>query len=182
MGSYDGGQKEQPEQSPDVEDPFEVSLRRMSGWGELERLRPDMNRVALLEHWYRCVYLEGDQDAVGMIFSDRLMERGLRPGIQTTLKDISAFAAAINRLVKEPHFRIVKTVEDNDWLCALIEAEAQHPDDDRKIYAMGQLMARFKDDKIIEAYNSFDFIGFFEQLGLLPEGALAIGLDGKRIV
>jgi len=43
------------------------------------------------------------------------------------------------------------------------------------------VFCRFKDGQIVEAYNSFDFVGFFEQLGLLPESTIAICMSGQPI-
>ncbi len=40
---------------------------------------------------------------------------------------------------------------------------------------------RFSENKMVETYNSFDFMSFFEQIGLLPEHSLALCLTGQRI-
>lgn len=40
---------------------------------------------------------------------------------------------------------------------------------------------RIVDGRIVEAYNHFDFLGLFEQLGLLPAGAFGRCLCGEGI-
>ncbi|MGC9418789.1 MAG: nuclear transport factor 2 family protein [Rhodovulum sp.] len=140
-----------------------------------------MDRVARLEDWYRRVYIEGDFDAVRTLFTDETRAEGLMDGMQVGPEDIAVFAMALVHLVENPRFRIVKAVENGDWLAALIECEAERPGDGTPLRAMGQLMARFEDDRIAEAYNCFDFVSFFEQMGLLPDHTVAIGMSGQKI-
>ncbi|ARE39179.1 hypothetical protein RGUI_1038 [Rhodovulum sp. P5] len=140
-----------------------------------------MGRIRQLEAWYRRVYIDGDMDAVGDLFTENMQEQGLMPGMQVNPAELQVFATALVHLVEDPSIRIVKAIESDDWLCALIETGGTRPDDGRPVRAMGQLMARFEGDRIAEAYNSFDFIHLFEQLGLLPEDSVAIGMSGQKI-
>jgi len=140
-----------------------------------------MDRVARLEDWYRRVYLEGDFDAVGTLFTKDTRAEGLLDDMQVGPEDIAVFAMALVHLVENPRFRIVKAIESGDWLAALIECEAERPGDGTPLRAMGQLMARFEGDRIAEAYNTFDFISFFEQMGLLPAHSIPIGMSGQKI-
>ncbi|SIO26428.1 SnoaL-like domain-containing protein [Rhodovulum sp. ES.010] len=140
-----------------------------------------MDRVLQLEDWYRRVYIDGDVDAVGELFTKESRAAGLMADMQVGAEDIAAFAMALVHLVDTPRLHIVKAVEDGDWLAALIECEAVRPSDGKPLRVTGQLMARYEGDKIVEAYNSFEFIGFFAQLGLLPEDSVAIGMSGQKI-
>ncbi|TCP42832.1 nuclear transport factor 2 family protein [Rhodovulum marinum] len=140
-----------------------------------------MDRVARLEDWYRRVYIDGDFDAVGTLFTDSTRAEGLMDGMQVGPEDIAVFAMALVHLVEKPRFRIVKAIESGDWLSALIECEAERPEDGTPLRVMGQLMARFDGESIAEAYNCFDFVSFFEQLGLLPAHTVAIGMSGQQI-
>ncbi|MBK1634423.1 ester cyclase [Rhodovulum adriaticum] len=140
-----------------------------------------MNRTQQLEDWYRRVYLQGELDAVETLFTDSTRAQGLMADAQVGPKDIRVFVMALMHLVAAPHFRIVKTVEAGDWLAALIETEAIRADTGQPIRVTGQLMARFQDGRIAEAYNNFDFLTFFEQMGLLPEQSLALGMTGQKI-
>jgi len=141
----------------------------------------DMDRAELLSRWYHRVYVEGDLDAVDEIFTDAMQARGLLDDMQVGPEDIRVFAMALVNLVDEPNLRLVKIVESGDWVAALIEAEGKRVTDGVEIRAMGQLMARFEGDRIAEAYNSFDFMALFRQLGLLPEDAVALGMTGQKI-
>ncbi|TCO70612.1 nuclear transport factor 2 family protein [Rhodovulum euryhalinum] len=140
-----------------------------------------MDRIARLEDWYRRVYIEGDFEAVGTLFTEGTRAEGLMDDMQVGPEDIGVFAMALVNLVTTPRFRIVKAVESGDWLAALIECEAERPSDGKPLRALGQLMARFEGERIAEAYNTFDFVSFFEQMGLLPQHTVAIGMSGQKI-
>ncbi|MBN2906002.1 MAG: nuclear transport factor 2 family protein [Rhodobacteraceae bacterium] len=140
-----------------------------------------MTKAKRLEDWYRRVYLEGDLDAVETLFTDRTRAEGLIKDMQVGPEDIRVFVMALMYMVEAPNFRIVHAVETEDWLAALIETTAVRIDTGDPIRVTGQLMARFQGDCIAEAYNSFDFLSFFQQMGLLPEHALEIGMSGQKL-
>lgn len=140
-----------------------------------------MDRVSKLEEWYHQVYLQGELDAVETLFTEKTRAAGLMADAQVGPEDIRVFAMALMHMVDAPRFRIAKAVEAGDWLAALIETEAIRADTGKPIRVIGQLMARFEGDQIAEAYNNFDFVSFFEQMDLLPEHSLALGMSGQRI-
>jgi hypothetical protein len=51
--------------------------------------------------------------------------------------------------------------------------------DGRKIAITGSIHARIVGGRILEAYNHFDFLGLFAQLGLLPPDVLGRCLSGR---
>ena len=140
-----------------------------------------MSKAELLERWYTRVYIDGDIDAVDDLFTETVQARGLLDDMQVGREDIRVFAMALVNLVDAPKLRLVKTVESGDWVAALIEAEGKRVRDGAPLRVMGQLMARFEGDRVSEAYNSFDFMALFQQLGLLPEDALVLGMTGQKI-
>ena len=131
--------------------------------------------------WYRRGYLGGQLEAVETLFTDATRAEGLLTDCQVGPEDIRVFAMALVNMVQAPRFRIVHTVEAGDWLATLIETEAERLGDGVPVRVIGQLMLRFEGDKIAEAYNSFDFLSFFEQVGLLPAHSLELGMSGCKI-
>ena len=140
-----------------------------------------MSKAELLERWYTRVYIDGDIDAVDDLFTETVQARGLLDDMQVGREDIRVFAMALVNLVDAPNLRLVKIVESGDWVAALIEAEGKRLSDGAPVRVMGQLLARFEGDRVSEAYNSFDFMALFQQLGLLPEDALVLGMTGQKI-
>ena len=75
----------------------------------------------------------------------------------------------------------LRAVETGDWLWMLVQVTGISAQDGRDLSFTGQVAMRFEGDKIAEAYNHFDFISFFEQIGALPEETIALCLSGEQL-
>ena len=114
-----------------------------------------MSNVDFLQEWYRQVWINGDLDAI-----DRYFPR---------------------HLVRDLDISIDRSIELGDWLWAHFTVHAQAALGVERVEAQGQVMMRVSDGLIVEAYNGFDFVAFFEQLGLLPKDAFRLLLSGERL-
>ncbi|MEP1353304.1 MAG: hypothetical protein ABJX32_06395 [Tateyamaria sp.] len=50
-----------------------------------------------------------------------------------------------------------------------------------RVHVFNQVMARFDGERMVETHSNLDSITFFEQLGLLPDNAMAVMLGGTRL-
>ncbi|MFA5582354.1 MAG: hypothetical protein WDA25_10430, partial [Paracoccaceae bacterium] len=97
--------------------------------------------------------------------------------------DFQALVPAIMQWIRDPVVTLERLVECGPWVCALVHiaalaAETMHP-----VTITGQIMLRMNEQgKIVEAYNHFDHLAFFEQLGFLPQGTMALCLGGVELV
>ena len=64
---------------------------------------------------------------------------------------------------------------------SLVRVEGYSVATERRAAITGQVMSRLVDGRVAEAYNHFDFISFFEMLGLLPEDTMTLCMTGQRI-
>lgn len=140
-----------------------------------------MDKLTLLQDWYRRVWIEGDLDAVDEYFAPQSGAEGLMPDGQVTAEDFRALVPALRMVVRDLRIEIDRHVECDDWLWVHVTAHAVKAAGIEPVSASGQVMVRVADGRFVEAYNSFDFITFFEQLGLLPAGAFLLLLAGERI-
>ena len=140
-----------------------------------------MTKLELLGNWYRRVWVEADPDAIDDYFAPRAGANGLMPDGQVSAEDFRALVPALLSLVRNLRIEVDRSIETDDWLWAQITVHATHAQGVNQIRASGQIMMRIEGDKIVEAYNAFDFITFFEQAGLLPEDAFLLLLSGERI-
>lgn len=140
-----------------------------------------MTKAELLDRWYKRVYIEGDLDAVEMLFTDSTRAEGLMDDLQVGPEDLKVFVAAMLELVEDQGYRIVHTIENGDWISALFDVRAVAVGTMKPVRLSGQIMVRFEGERIAEAYNNWDILGFFEQLGLLPEHSLELGMTGQKI-
>lgn len=139
-----------------------------------------MNGLNLLEAWFRRVWLDGDLDAVDAMFpattaASGLMDFAIGPA------DLKALVPAFLAQVEAPSLSFERVIESGSWVAALIHVTGTALATGRPISVSGQLMARIENGTFAEAYNTFDMLAFFEQIGALPENATALALAGEPI-
>ena len=108
------------------------------------------------------------------------LANGIIPGMQVTPKEFSVLVDTICKLITDMTITIPITMDQGDWLAAVVDIKAREVHTGSPVHSTGHVMARFQGDKLVEVYNSFDFLDFFEQLGQLPENTLALLLSGTN--
>ncbi len=140
-----------------------------------------MTKADILRDWYTRVWENGDLAAIEDMFHPDTAADGLVPGLALGVDEFKFLVATIQELIEPPRIVIEKTVEQGDWLAGFASMHTRSIDLRHDLKVGGMVMARFDGPVIVEAYNSFDFITFFEQLGLLPDNTVALCLSGERI-
>ncbi|MGL4279582.1 MAG: nuclear transport factor 2 family protein, partial [Albidovulum sp.] len=140
-----------------------------------------MSKLDLLRNFYRRVWIEADPDAIDEFFAPRAGADGLMPDGQVSAEDFRALVPALLSLVRNLRIDIDRDVDAGEWLWAQITVHALPAQGVNPISASGQIMMRIEGEKIVEAYNAFDFVSFFEQAGLLPQDAFLLLLSGERL-
>ncbi len=140
-----------------------------------------MTNSELLQDFLQAVWINGDLGAVDQLFAPDAGADGLLPDMTLTPEDFKTMVMALLNLVQEPEISLVKMLEDEDWVAMMMRVRAQSQIGPDQISATGQIMARFKDGKIVEVYNHFDFLGLFQQLGLIPHEAVTLCLSGEPL-
>jgi hypothetical protein len=140
-----------------------------------------MRNLEILSEWYRRVWIEGDLDAIDDFFAPSTEVDGIMADGQVGAEDFRAFVPALREMVRDASFEIVRSIEADDWVWAQLSVRATTVHGTDPIAVTGQVAARLTGGHIVEAYNSFDFIPFFEQAGLLPQDAFLLLLTGERL-
>ncbi|GAB5438523.1 ester cyclase [Falsiruegeria mediterranea] len=140
-----------------------------------------MTKSELLKEWYDQVWVHGDVDAIEKFFDPETMAEGIIPEMQVGVDDFRDLVTAFRYHVGEIDVKLPKTIENGDWVAAMLHVHTSRADNGAPIEVTGQVMARIKDDKVVEAYNQFDFISLFEQLGQLPEDTLPVCMTGQQL-
>lgn len=140
-----------------------------------------MTNLDILSEWYRRVWLEGDLDAIDEYFAPSAGADGIMADGQVGAEDFRAFVPALRARVRDASFEIVRSIETEDWVWAQLSVRATAAHGTDPIAVTGQVAARIAGGRIVEAYNAFDFIPFFEQAGLLPRDAFLLLLSGERL-
>lgn len=140
-----------------------------------------MPKMTLLRNWYQRVWIEGDLDAIDEFFAPRSVASGLMAELQVGPEDFRELVPAFMRLIRDPQVTIDAHLDSGDWLWALVTVNARSAEAMTPVRMTGQVMMRVENGKIAEAFNHFDFLNFFEQLGLLPPNTFALCLSGETL-
>ena len=139
------------------------------------------NGKEIIQTWFQRVWSEEDQLAIDEMYAGGKI-RGL--GSQTVLgqEEFKQFHNALCALLSDIVITVDKCIEDDGWASALCTLNAKSKSSGDTVNISGNVWFRIEDGKIQEAYNHFDFIGLWGQLGYLPIDSFEQGLQGNKIV
>ncbi|MEL0437539.1 ester cyclase [Phycobacter sp. K97] len=103
-------------------------------------------------------------------------------GEELPITEWAELAHVVRGLIGRTVFRVENKVEERDWISLRIHITATCLATGKEIETYDCLMVRFEGDKIAEYIGHMDYISFFEQLELVPSGALHACLSGQRLV
>lgn len=161
----------------------------------------------VIEEWLDRVWKQQDVSAIHEMYASGGPARGLGDQPIMGPDDFEQFHAAFCRLVDDIQVDIERSVESPKWVAALCTLRGRARATGEPIEMSGNIWARIetpeikkrkkkkgkkkkkKSEKkrpprpvITEAYNHWDFITLFEQLGLLPPETMTRGLSGQKTV
>lgn len=136
----------------------------------------------VMETWFRRVWTEEDPTAIEELFIPDGEARGLGANVLIGPHGFKQFHSALRGLLRDFAITIDKGVEAGDWISAVCTLRAKSRQSGAPIEITGSVMVRIADGKLTEAYNHWDFLGMFSQLGLLPVETFERALGGEKIV
>lgn len=139
-----------------------------------------MSAIKLLQEWYDRVWVKQDLDAIMEYFAPDAEAVGMMD-FAVGPEDIYAVASAMLAQMEVTEIRFDRKIEMGEWGWASFTACGTGLADGRPFEINGQIMARVKDGKIVEAYNQVDFLTLLEQAGYLPDDTLALCLSGEGV-
>ena len=135
----------------------------------------------ILETWFHRVWTEEDAAVIDELFIPDGKARGLGANTLIGPDDYKQFHSALLNLITDCVITLDKTVEEGDWLAAVCTLRAKNRKSGEPVMMTGTTVVKIADGKIIEAYNNWDFMGMFSQLGFLPSTTFEMGLSGEKI-
>jgi hypothetical protein len=127
------------------------------------------NKHDIPENFYKEFWERGNLDAVDTYFNlvadtNRIVDdAGISPS------EIREWVSIIRSFVTNISVRIVKSVEEGDWISAFLKINCQRIDNGAPVHVYQQIMMRFVGDQKIESYPQFDFLGFLSRLANCPK-------------
>jgi len=136
----------------------------------------------VMETWFRRVWTEEDSAAIDELFVPDGMARGLGANALVGPEGFKQFHSTLCGLLRDFVITIDKSVEEGQWIATVCTLRARSRQSGALIEITGSVMVRIADGKLTEAYNHWDFLGMFGQLGLLPIETFERALGGEKIV
>jgi len=136
----------------------------------------------VMETWFRRVWSDEDTSAIEEMFIPDGEARGLGGNVLIGPRDFKQFHAALCGLLKDIVITIDKSIEQGDWISCVCTLRARSQQSDDPVEITGSVLIRIVNGKLIEAYNHWDFLGMFGQLGLIPGSTFETALAGQRVI
>ncbi len=136
----------------------------------------------VIETWFRRVWTEEDSTAIEELFVPDGEARGLGANALVGPQGFKQFHSALRGLLCDFVITIDKSIDVGDWIAAVCTLRAKSRKSGAPVQITGAVMIRIVDGKLTEAYNHWDFLGMFSQLGLLPTETFEKALGGEKII
>lgn len=135
------------------------------------------DNAALVRRWFEEVWNKGRAEAIDEMFAEEGVAHGLADETGAPLRGPANFREFHGRFrgaFPEVEVVVEDTVSEGDKVAARCTVRGRHRGDtlgfkatDSPVEFTGMTFARVRDGKIVEAWNNFDFMSMFRQLGAL---------------
>lgn len=137
-----------------------------------------MTKADILKKWYETVWEDGRLDVIEDYFVAEPHNQYIAQSFGIEPSEIREWVSVVRSFVTDIQINILHSIEEGDWLSAMLEINCRSVATQEPIRVYQQIMLRFDGDRKAESYPAFDFIRFFEKLGQLPEDTHALLLGG----
>lgn len=124
------------------------------------------------------VWANRNPEAVAAFYAPDALIDGLGSDESLTTQDLIIYTGMFLALVEVPRWEILRMIVQGDQAAYLIRGDAVSRRSGAPITITGQVILTIKDGLITEAYNSFDLMAFFAELGVIPDNFLEQVLSG----
>jgi steroid delta-isomerase-like uncharacterized protein len=132
---------------------------------------------AFIRRWFEEVWNKGREEAIDEMFAEEGVANGLVDESGQPLRGPAGFKPFFRKFREAfPEIEVVveDAVAEGDKVAARCTVRGRHRGDSlgfaatqRPVEFTGMTIVRVRDGKIVEAWNNFDFMNMFQQLGAL---------------
>ena len=132
---------------------------------------------AVVQRWFDEVWNQGRAEAIDDLLGEAVLAHGLTDEKGETVRGIDGFKtfhAAFRAAFPDITITVHDMVAEGDKVVAYCEVTATHGGDGlgfkatgKPVHINGMTISRIEDGKIVEAWNSFDFLKLYQQIGLV---------------
>jgi steroid delta-isomerase-like uncharacterized protein len=143
----------------------------------MEALMPD-TPDAVVRSWFEELWNGGKEETIDRLYAADGIAHGLPSPDGSPIRGREAFRPffkSFRSAFPDIRVEVTQTVSDGDMVAALCHVTGTHQGHDIGITATGKsvdfsgmVFARVHNGLIVEAWNSFDFLSLYRQVGFLP--------------
>jgi steroid delta-isomerase-like uncharacterized protein len=137
----------------------------------------------ILYQWFEEVWNEGRGEAIDKLAASHVVAHGLVDGqgnAITNREEFKAFWYRFRSALPDVRVHVEGGVTEADLAVVRCTVCGTHTGEgiglkatQKPVTFTGMCMARIENGQIVEVWNSFDFLTFYQQLGILPAGCAA---------
>jgi len=131
------------------------------------------------EQWFNRVWNEGDAAAIDELLAPEGLLHGLGPNPIVGPEEFRTFHSAFLAAFREVRVEVLQQLAQGDRTAALCRCRATHRASGRVAVFQGAVIFRVSQGKLVEGWNTWDFVGLLEGMGVLPLDSVALALRGE---
>lgn len=131
----------------------------------------------VMRRWFEEVWNKGREEAIDELFAENGVAHGLSDESGSELRGPAGFKPFFHKFRSAfPDIQVLieDAIAEGDEVAVRCSVRAKHTGEglglaatNQPIAITGMSIARVKDGKIVEAWNNFDFMGLFQQIGAI---------------
>lgn len=115
--------------------------------------------------WFQEVWNEGREDLIDELMTQKSIIHGIGEGQLKGAGGFRSFYRNFKDQFRNIQVEIQEALSQDNLECALTCVTAIHKETGTKVSFSGLCMVKFKNGKITEAWNHYDFLSMHQQLG-----------------
>ena len=138
-----------------------------------------MSPDAVVRAWFKEVWDEGREDAIDRLMAPDAIAHGLGADALSGPEAFKPYVRAMREALGDLEVEVVQTLTEGDRVAAHCHVVARHvgalfgaPPTQRPVDFWGMTIVRVKDGRIVEGWNSFDFLRMYQQMGWVTDPPL----------
>jgi steroid delta-isomerase-like uncharacterized protein len=133
---------------------------------------------SVVRTWFDEVWNQGKETSIDRLFAADCVAHGLSNPDGSPVRGPAAFKSFFRQFrdaFPDMHIEVERTVTEGDVTAAYCHVTGAHSGKDfirpatgKRIDFWGVAIGRVRDGQIVEAWNTFDFLTLYQQLGVIP--------------
>ncbi|MEM8978211.1 MAG: hypothetical protein AAGD04_01905 [Pseudomonadota bacterium] len=138
--------------------------------------------VSAIKKMLVSVFEQGDLSDFTQLFQDTTQFEGFLVDHATGVEELTEAITAVLSLIDGAHVAFGTTIEQDAWICVIVQVMAQSATTGAPVMLGGNIIAHSDGSKINAVYCVFDWIRFFEGLDLMPPSSALACVTGQKLV